>query len=91
MQKALTPPLHHRLISFSFIKMFGDFVVPQRQDDEVDHTLADLKRLAEAAPHVLEDIGFARSISPAGETVWRRNEVSFVIRRGGGRVSVDIA
>ncbi|WP_368344770.1 hypothetical protein [Pelagovum sp. HNIBRBA483] len=89
MQKVFVLPRHHKLFSFSFIETFGGFAFFKRGDDQGDPFQDDLKRLAEAAPHVLEDIGFARSISPAGETVWRRNGTSAVIRRGGGRVSVD--
>jgi len=89
MQTVLVLPRHHKLFSFSLIEMLGGFALFKRGDDEGDPFQDDLKRLAEAAPHVLEDIGFVRSIAPAGETVWRRKGTYVVIRRGGGRVSVD--
>ena len=58
-----------------------------------DRTLErDLERIAECAPHCLEDLGFARDTEAGlpGCDLWRRGAARIVVERDTGRASARV-
>lgn len=48
----------------------------------------DLERLAETAPHVLDDMGFHREMDGPRTTVWRRGALTVISQRDGAGVTI---